>query len=349
MPHLIIDRTVPRQVARVLTLIVALTMGMVTAAESGPRAHAVQGDAQLVTGSPVVTSPTTATGTVGVAFTYQIAATQEPTSFGASGLPSGLTVDGATGLISGTPLLAGTSTATISATNDLGTGNGTLTITIVGTDGPPVISGPTSASATVGVPFSYQISASNDPFSYSAVGLPTGLVLSVSTGEISGTPVFAGTSTVALEATNLQGTGSGTLTITVEEASTPGGEPQITSPLNASGTVGAAFSYAIEATNDPTAYAATGLPGGLSVDTSTGVISGTPVTAATTDVTISATNAEGTDSGTLRLVVSPSGGSGQPGTPDDDSDSGCGTGSGLSALLLMFMAMQAGLRQRRGQ
>jgi hypothetical protein len=81
--------------------------------------------------APVITSPATANGTVGESFNYQITANNSPTSFGATGLPAGLTVNTSTGSISGTPSSAGTSTVTISATNSAGTGNGTLTITIV--------------------------------------------------------------------------------------------------------------------------------------------------------------------------------------------------------------------------
>jgi len=79
--------------------------------------------------------------------------------------------------------------------------------------------------------------------------------------------------------------------------------PSITSSLTATGTVGSAFSYTITGSNTPTSYNATGLPAGLSINTSTGVISGTPTTAATTNVTISATNATGTGSATLALTV----------------------------------------------
>jgi hypothetical protein len=80
--------------------------------------------------APVITSPTTASGTVGQSFSYQIAANNSPTSFNATGLPAGLTVNSSTGLISGTPSTAGTSTVTISATNSAGTGTGTVTVTI---------------------------------------------------------------------------------------------------------------------------------------------------------------------------------------------------------------------------
>jgi hypothetical protein len=81
--------------------------------------------------APVITSPTTASGTVGQSFSYQITANNSPTSFGATGLPAGLTVNTSTGLISGTPSSAGSSTVTITAINSAGTGNGTVTITIV--------------------------------------------------------------------------------------------------------------------------------------------------------------------------------------------------------------------------
>ena len=78
----------------------------------------------------MITSATTASGTVGTAFSYQIVATNSPTSFGATGLPAGLAISTATGLISGTPTTAGSSTVTLSATNAGGTGNATLTISI---------------------------------------------------------------------------------------------------------------------------------------------------------------------------------------------------------------------------
>ena len=80
---------------------------------------------------PVITSSLTANGTVGVAFTYAITATHNPTSFNATPLPAGLSVNQATGVISGAPSTAGTYSVTISATNSHGTGSATLVITIV--------------------------------------------------------------------------------------------------------------------------------------------------------------------------------------------------------------------------
>src|SRR4029077_5912510 len=49
---------------------------------------------------PVITSSATATGMVGTAFSYQITATNNPTSFNATGVPAGLAVDDGAGLVS---------------------------------------------------------------------------------------------------------------------------------------------------------------------------------------------------------------------------------------------------------
>lgn len=79
--------------------------------------------------------------------------------------------------------------------------------------------------------------------------------------------------------------------------------PAITSATTATGSVGSAFNYQITATNSPTSYIAVGLPAGLSYNSTTGLISGTPTTAATSNVTFTATNAGGTGEGHVVLTV----------------------------------------------
>ncbi len=164
-------------------------------------------------GAPVINSSTSASGIVGTVFSYHITASNSPTSYSATGLPGGLSVNTSTGVISGTPTASGTSTVTIGATNATGTGTATLTLTV--SPAAPVISSSTSASATVGTPFSYQITASNSPTSYSATGLPGGLSVNTSSGAITGTPTTSGTSTITIGAANATGTGTATLTLTV--------------------------------------------------------------------------------------------------------------------------------------
>ncbi len=79
---------------------------------------------------PVITSPNTARAVVGGAFSYQITATNLPTSYNASGLPAGLTVSTSTGLISGTPSAAGVAIVSLSATNSGGPGGRTLSLDV---------------------------------------------------------------------------------------------------------------------------------------------------------------------------------------------------------------------------
>jgi len=79
---------------------------------------------------PVISSAGTAFGTIGAAFSYQITATHSPTSYGATGLPAGLSVNSSTGLISGTPSVSGTSAVTLSATNASGTGSQALALKV---------------------------------------------------------------------------------------------------------------------------------------------------------------------------------------------------------------------------
>ena len=79
--------------------------------------------------------------------------------------------------------------------------------------------------------------------------------------------------------------------------------PVVNPPFTAAGTVGVAFMYPITATNNPDSYNATPLPPGLSVNTTNGVISGTPTTAGVTNSTISATNQHGTGSATLVITI----------------------------------------------
>ena len=79
--------------------------------------------------------------------------------------------------------------------------------------------------------------------------------------------------------------------------------PVISSALNATGTVAQPFNYTITATNNPTAFTAVGLPSALSLNATTGVISGTPAATSASSVTLSARNATGTGSATLILTI----------------------------------------------
>jgi len=80
---------------------------------------------------PVITSASSADGRVGSPFAYQITSVGgTPSSFDAAGLPSGLVIDRATGLISGTPEAANTFPVVLSASNTAGSGTANLVLKI---------------------------------------------------------------------------------------------------------------------------------------------------------------------------------------------------------------------------
>jgi len=84
--------------------------------------------------------------------------------------------------------------------------------------------------------------------------------------------------------------------------------PVINSLLSTTGQQGAPFSYQITATNSPTSFAATGLPQGLYLSSSTGVIYGSPVLAGTSTISLTASNANGTSAAAnLSLSVAAAG------------------------------------------
>lgn len=204
---------------------------------------------------PVVTSPLVLTNPVGAPFSYQITAMNGPTSFSAVPLPSGLTLNPATGLISGTPNTPGVSVVTITATNSFGT---SLKVTMSLTIGDySSITSASTISGTVGSALSYTLTASNNPFTFNLSGLPAGLTYNDVTGVVSGTPTTAGSYTVTASADNALGTGADVaLTFTITNPTGGGGNltsPSIlVQPQGLSATVGSTVQLSVTAVGSGT-------------------------------------------------------------------------------------------------
>lgn len=156
--------------------------------------------------APVITSAGSAAGTNGVMFNYAITATGGAVAFGASGLPSGLTVNSGTGEISGTPTQAGTFSVEIRAADAAGnTDTNSLALTI--------------AKAVA------QVSFSNLNPSYDGAGkvvgvttIPNGLAVSVTYNGLSAAPTNAGSYEVVALVNDADYIGAATNTLTIAQA-----------------------------------------------------------------------------------------------------------------------------------
>src|ERR1700754_4683519 len=130
---------------------------------------------------------------------------------------------------------------------------------------------------TVAIPALTPVNTGGAATSYSiSPGLPLGLSFNTSTGVISGTPLLvSGTTTYTITATNLGGTGSTTVILRVDLL----GPTIVYIPATNTYTVGTPISTLSPTvlTGAPTSYSISApLPAGLSFNTSTGVITGTP-------------------------------------------------------------------------
>jgi hypothetical protein len=171
---------------------------------------------------------------------------------------------------------------------------------------PPVISSG-SFSGAVGVEFSQTLTVQNGntdapPTSWSVTNLPSGLSFNTATGNITGTPTTQGTFSASFTATNIGGTSSPkTVTFTIAY-----GAPIIVGNQTLSGYVGEMYNKVptlSDSTNRPaTSWSATGLPSWATFNTTTGAITGSPITTERFTTTLTATGPGGVSSDTTATV-----------------------------------------------
>jgi len=157
---------------------------------------------------PAITSATPVNGSMGTAYSHAITTTGSyPITFSVSSgaLPTGLTLNGLTGVISGIPTVAGTFTGVLTATNGVAP-DATQSFSINIAQAIVFTSAAPPANGNLASPYNSTCTVIGTPtiaFTVVPAGaLPPGLTLNSSTGVISGTPATLGTYTGAIQAAN---------------------------------------------------------------------------------------------------------------------------------------------------
>jgi len=199
--------------------------------------------------------------------------------FSASGLPSGLKINPSSGTVSGTPA-AGSSrnySLTVSATDSNGlTGNLQIQLTI-GVLALPACPVTTGEELVPYGPVACSVASGTPPYSWSATGLPAGLTINSSTGVIAGTPAAGSHNTYLVPVTVQDSLGVVALKYTAPLVISP--PPVPVCPTLPDGQEGVAYAgVTCTATGGSGSYtwSASGLPNGLTINSSTGAIGGIP-------------------------------------------------------------------------
>lgn len=266
---------------------------------------ATSGTLTLNVGAPTLSmspAPGALSGSVGVAFsqTFMASGGSSPYTYAFSvtsgTLPTGLSFNTSTGVLSGTPTSAGTASFNVTATDSTTGGTFSVlagyTLTVAA---PTVTVNPvTLTNPQAGTPYTQTLTASGGTVPYtfvvSAGALPAGISINPVTGVVSGTPTAAGTVNLTIQVTDNQGfTGSRPYTLNV-------GAPTLSllPTTIGSAVAGTAFSQTFTTSGGtaPYTYSLTGaLPAGLTF--SAGVLSGTPTATGTFPISITSTDSTG--------------------------------------------------------
>ena len=221
-------------------------------------------------------------------------------------LPAGLSINTATGVVSGTPTASSVaSNYTVTVSDGATSATATITIAVSGTatlsPGTQTVTGRVGAAITATTAFT-STGLGTRYFSI-APALPAGLAFSSTTGVLSGTATAAKAATTyvvtAADGTNYA-IATMRLTITAVPVMTPATQ-SITGVVGTAITATTAFT-ASTVTGTKTFTVSPALPAGLTINATTGVVSGTP-TAVAQQATHVVTATDGTSSATSNLTV----------------------------------------------
>ena len=228
---------------------------------------------------------------------------------GNSNFPAGMSLS-ATGKLSGTPTKAGTYNFTVIAMNSYGSSSKSLTLTVknaANNDKAPEIQTTYLSDGSIQEFYSENLSAAGtSPITWqiSSGTLPNGLTLNSSTGAITGAPSKSGTFSFTVSASNSAGHDEKNYSLKIA-----GIAPKIVTLKSLrSAELGKSYSekiYALGTGPIKWSVSSGSLPAGLTLDSSTGTISGTPIRASLIPYRfdITASNSEGSDTVYFSLYV----------------------------------------------
>jgi|GEM_PF-6050858 len=239
--------------------------------------------------APAVLSPGDQASTEGDAISIQIVASDtngDTLVYSAVNLPTGLTIDGASGLVSGAIAPGAAASSPFSASISVSDGTEMTTVSfswrVTMANLAPTLQDIEDQSSTEGDTISLQTVASDgngDAITYSATNLPTGLSIGASTGLISGSLASGASAGSPYSSSVSVSDGTETTTKTfVWTVATANELPTIVDPGPQASVEGMAVSLQVVAADsdgDSLSYSAKGLPMGLSIDPTSGIVSGT--------------------------------------------------------------------------
>ena len=249
--------------------------------------------ARNVNHAPRFTSTPVTTATVGGTYTYAVAATDpdlgDVLTFALSTAPVGMTINSTTGSITWTPtaVQVGAHSVIVRVQDTSGlfvTQSFSITVTAANTNHAPAITSTPAATAQVGQPYTYPVTA-NDPdvgdiLTYSLSTNPGNAAIDAASGVLTWTPLASQAGLQSIEVTvsdNHGGSVSQGFVVNVLAANL---EPTITSAAPTSAIAGSPYTYPVVATDpnpaDLLSYSLTQFPTGMSINSATGLIAWTP-------------------------------------------------------------------------
>lgn len=232
----------------------------------------------------------------------------QPLTYGASGLPDGLSIDPQSGLIAGTLSFAsaGTHLVSVTVSDGIATTAVSFTWTVSNVNRAPTASADPRTDAE-NATVAFTIAATDpdgDPLSYSASDLPPGITIHAGTGLISGTLGYDAAGSYLVSVTVSDGSADATATFlwTVTNTNAP---PVVTSPgsqANAEGDTVSLQMVASDSDGDTLSFSATGLPPGLAIDPASGLITGTLGFASAGTYTVTVTVSDGSLSSSVTFA-----------------------------------------------